>query len=151
MMPRVVPPSPILKRQFHSPTLFLLEFAAFETICDTRDLKHFGFMSSATRFNARESSPLLDKARQFGLSLPLDLERLAVARGCHYYERNLPPRVPPIPDAPLSNAELAIALIAPSLEPSAREVRLSAALLGTPDIRPDEVAFLSVRENCADV
>ena len=72
------------------------------------------------------ASALLDKARRLGLSLPLDLERLAVARGCHYYDRELPPRVPPLGEVRLSNNEIAIALIAPSLNPSAREIRLAA-------------------------
>lgn len=45
------------------------------------------------------ASPLLDKARRLGLSLPLDLERLAVMRGCDYYERDLGPRIPPLGEA----------------------------------------------------
>lgn len=97
------------------------------------------------------ASPLLGKARRLGLSLPLDLERLAVMRGCDYYERDLGPRIPPMREVPLSNAELAIALIAPSLHPTAREIRLSAALLGAPDVRPDAASALAVQENCADV
>jgi hypothetical protein len=96
-------------------------------------------------------SPLLDKARSLELLLPLDLERLAIMRGCDYYGRSLPPRVPPLPEVPLSNAELAIALIAPSLRPSAREIRLAAALLGAPDIDAKEVCTLAVREKCADI
>lgn len=31
-------------------------------------------------------SPLLMKARRLGLRVPEDLERLAVRRGCRYYE-----------------------------------------------------------------
>jgi hypothetical protein len=94
---------------------------------------------------------LTDKARRLGLSLPLDLERLAVMRGCDYYERDLGPRVPPLGDVPLSNAELAIALIVPALRPTAREIRLAGALLGAPDVRAEEAAALAVRENCAGV
>jgi hypothetical protein len=93
-------------------------------------------------------SPLLDRARSLGLILPLDLERLAVARGCGYYERDLGRRVPPLGDIPLSNCELAIALIAPSLRPSAREIRLAAALLGTPGISAEQVAALAMQEDC---
>jgi hypothetical protein len=96
-------------------------------------------------------SRLLEKALRLGLELPLDLERLAVARGCDYYERDLSPRVPPLRDVPLSNAELAISLIVPSLPPTAREIRLAAALLGAPDVQADEAATLAVQENCADV
>lgn len=110
-------------------------------------------MSTAPQTGERSAitSPLLDKARRLGLLLPLDLERLAVMRGCDYYERDLGPRIPPIGEVPLSNDELAIALIVPSLHPSAREIRLAAALLGAPDVRADEVAALAVQENCADV
>jgi len=96
------------------------------------------------------ASLLLDKARRLGLSLPLDLERLAVMRGCDYYGRDLDPRVPPLGEVPLSNAELAIALIAPSLSPAAREIRLAAALLGARDVQADEAAVLAVQENCAE-
>ena len=97
------------------------------------------------------ASPLLDKVRRLGLSLPLDLERLAVMRGCDYYGRDPGPRLPPLGEVPLSNTELAIALILPPFRPQAREIRLAAALLGAPDVRADEAAALAVQENCADV
>src|SRR2546425_3259941 len=93
------------------------------------------------------ASPVLDKARHLGLELPLDLERLALMRGCDYYARDLGPRRSPLADVPLSNAELAIALIAPSLAPSAREIRLTAALLGGSDVQAEEVAALAVEES----
>ena len=110
-------------------------------------------MSSATQTEQPHAiaSPLLDKVRRLGLLLPLDLERLAVMRGCDYYARDLGPRLPPLGEVPLSNTELAIALIVPSLRPAAREIRLAAALLGALDVRADEVAALAVQENCADV
>ena len=97
------------------------------------------------------ASPLLDKVRRLGLSLPLDLERLALMRGCDYYARELGPRLPPLGEVPLSNAELAIALVVPSLHPAAREIRLAAALLGAPDVRAEEVTTLAVQEDCPDV
>jgi len=78
------------------------------------------------------ASRLADKVQRLGLSLPLDLERLAVMRGCDYYDRDLGPRIPPLGEVPLSNAELAIALIVSSFRSSAREIRLAAALLGAP-------------------
>ena len=104
-----------------------------------------------TEQSSASRSALLDKARRLGLSLPLDLERLALARGCYYYERDLPPRIPPLGDIPLSNAELAIALIAPDLQPSVREIRLAAALLGAVDVQADQVATLAQEERCQDV
>jgi hypothetical protein len=110
-------------------------------------------MDAAALADARNatSSQLLAKARRIGLSLPLDLERLAIARGCTYYERDLAPRNPPLGDVPLKNEEIAIALLSPSLKPSAREIRLAAALLGAPETRPDEVVALSRQENCSNV
>jgi hypothetical protein len=110
-------------------------------------------MSSATQTEGPRAinSPLLDKARRLGLSLPLDLERLAMLRGCDYYDRDLGPRHPPLVEVALSNAELAIALIVPALHPAAREIRVAAALLGASDIRADEVAPLAVQENCVEI
>jgi hypothetical protein len=97
------------------------------------------------------SSRLLDKALRFGLQLPVDLERLAVARGCDYYQRDFDPGNGPLPLVPLSNAELAIALVVPSLEPGAREIRLAAALLGAADVCAEEVAALALQEGCAHI
>lgn len=113
-------------------------------------------MSAATHYEgppstAGQTSRLLAKIRALRLQPPLDLERLAIARGCDYYSRDLAPRTPPLPEIPLSNAELAIALIVPSLQPTAREIRLAAALLGTPGLPPEEVANLAVEENCAGI
>lgn len=108
-------------------------------------------MSSVSQTEDRTASPLLQKARRLGLSLPLDLERLAVARGCRYYERDLPPRIPPLGESPLSNGELAIALVVPSLHPSAREIRLAAALLGAADTQTEEVASLTKQEGCEEI
>ena len=107
--------------------------------------------TTAQTQQSRIASRLMDKVQRLGLSLPLDLERLAVTRGCDYYDRDLGPRIPPLGEVPLSNTELAIALIVPSLRPSAREIRLAAALLGAPDVRADDAAALAVQENCADV
>jgi hypothetical protein len=97
------------------------------------------------------TSRLLDKARRMGLELPIDLERVAIARGCDYYERELSSRTEPLGEVPLSNVELAVALLVPSLPPTAREIRLAAALLGAPDVRADEVAALAMQEGCEDV
>ena len=94
---------------------------------------------------------VLAKARELGLSVPLDLERLAMARGCGYYERDLGPLARTAEGVPLSNAELAIALLAPSHQPTARQVRLAAALLGAADESAADVATLAVDENCAGI
>jgi hypothetical protein len=108
--------------------------------------------TSAQTLESRDTaSPLLDKMRRLGLSLPLDLERLAIMRGCNYYDRDLDARVPPLSDVALCNGEIAIALVAPSLHPKAREIRLAAALLGSADMGAEEVSRLAVQERCADV
>ena len=96
-------------------------------------------------------SPALGRVRELGLTVPIDLERLAIARGCDYYDRQLDPRDSPLGEVPLSNAELAVALINPSLNPGAREIRLAAALLGAVDESVAAVAALAQEENCAEV
>lgn len=94
-------------------------------------------------------SGVLAKARELGLSVPLDLERLAMTRGCGYYNRDLGPFTRTGEQVPLSDAELAIALLAPSLPPTARQIRLAAALLGAVEESAADVATLAVDENCA--
>jgi hypothetical protein len=116
----------------------------------------FPRMSTATEAGQPGVDPgvesrLLAKARQRGLSLPLDLERLAIARGCGYYERDLGPFAGTGDDVPLSNAELAIALIAPSHKPTARQIRLAAALLGAADESAAAVARFAADENCVSI
>lgn len=114
--------------------------------------KYFVGMGSAAQESLQvPASPLLEKARELGLQLPLDLERLAIARGCDYYARDLPPRFPPLRETPLSNEELAIALLSRSLRPSAREIRLSAAILGADEIRAEQVVTLAIQEDCAGI
>ena len=53
-------------------------------------------MSASPRTGAPRKIPgvsrLLHKARSLHLQLPLDLERLAINRGCDYYERDLGPQ-----------------------------------------------------------
>lgn len=74
-----------------------------------------------------------------------------MARGCGYYERDLGPLAGTAEEVPLSNVELAIALLAPSLQPTARQIRLAAALLGATDDSAVDVATLAVGESCAGV
>lgn len=100
---------------------------------------------------SKPPSRLLEQAASLGLQLPTDLERLAILRGCSYYERGLGVRVPPLVEVPLSNAELAVALVIPSLSPGAREIRLAAALLGTPGLDSHQVVRLAREENCVAV
>lgn len=99
----------------------------------------------------KPASRLLEKAARLGLRPPTDLERLAVMRGCDYYERELEPRNPPLAEVQFSNAELALALLVPALVPTAREIRLAAALLGTQGLNSIEVSQLAIDEDCAAV
>jgi len=108
-------------------------------------------MNATSQTHTAVASPLLEKARRLGLQLPVDLERLALERGCTYYERDLGPRVPPLREILLSNAELAVALLTPSLPPTAREIRLAAALLGAAGMHSDEIARLAAQEQCTGV
>ena len=116
-------------------------------------LSRMGIATEASRPGAVSGagSPVLDRARGLGLSVPLDLERLAIARGCEYYERQLDLRHSPLDEVPLSNAELAVALINPSLNPQAREIRLAAALLGAVKDSAADVAALAQEEKCVEV
>ena len=50
----------------------------------------------------------------------------------------------------LCSGDLMIALVAPSLHPAAREIRLAAVLLGAPDVQASEASALAVQENCPD-
>jgi hypothetical protein len=109
-------------------------------------------MSQATQKDpqpAVRESRLLKRAVALGLQLPLDLERIAIERGCDYYQREIGPRAVPLGRVPISNAELAVALVSPFLYPTLREIRLAAAVLGAQDVQSEEVAMLAVQEQCA--
>jgi hypothetical protein len=90
-------------------------------------------------------SPLLRKARRLGLE-PADLERLAVQRGCDYYDNGRVSKAIPITTTQLSNAELAIALLNPALRYDPQTIRLGAAMLGAEGQSPEEIARLARME-----
>jgi hypothetical protein len=102
-------------------------------------------------------SPLLMKARRLGLREPEDLERLAIQRGCEYY--NTKPASFILLEEPLvrasrsefSNAELAIALLSPSTAGSLLRQRMGACMLSASDIDVAEVAKLSIEEDCGGI
>lgn len=110
-------------------------------------------MSEATESSARISasngvrSAVLAKAQALGLKLPDDLQRLAVARGCKYYvveDGPLPPA-----NLRLTNEELAVALLSPSLPPEPQDIRIAAAVLSSPDVEVPSLAALAEAEGCA--
>lgn len=102
-------------------------------------------------------SPLLMKARRLGLSAPEDFERLAVRRGCLYYDiRGVmragvdSPEVS-VSRAEFSNAELAIALLNDALPSSLLRQRMAAAMLSAQDVDPSSLASLAQAEHCAEI
>lgn len=106
-------------------------------------------------------SPLLMKARRLGLRGVEDLERLAIQRGCRYYDgasgadaamvvRELPPmpraEANAAPD--LSNEELAVALLAIGLPSSQLRLRIGAAMLAAAGNSAARLARLARLERC---
>jgi len=92
-------------------------------------------------------SPVLQKARRLGLDAS-GLERLAIERGCDYYDPGEPFASQNISVEELSNAELAIALLNPALRYSPQTLRLGAAMLSSPGNTPEKIARLAVMERC---
>ncbi len=99
------------------------------------------------RDSVSNNSTLLEKARALGLRLPADLQRLAVARGCNYYVVEDGPL--PSASLPLSNSELAVALLSPALPPEPQDIRIAAAVLSSPDVDVATLVNLAENEGCA--
>ena len=95
-------------------------------------------------------SPLLRKARRLGLHAE-DLERLAIQRGCDYYDPGKPFAPLDVSTEQFSNAELAIALLNPALRYSPQTLRLGAAMLNAQDNEPAKIAHLAKLERCEAV
>lgn len=104
-------------------------------------------------------SPLLMKARRLGLRGAEDFERLAIERGCRYYDLqgdSLRVREDARgyasgtqqERATLSNEELAMALFSICLTSSQHRLRLGAAMLGAEGNSPSRIASLAVQERC---
>jgi hypothetical protein len=99
-------------------------------------------------------SPLLMKAKRLGLQQPEDLERLAVRRGCLYYDFNsTTSSLFEEPDVQVlrkdfTNAELAIALLSPCWPKCLNRQRIGAAMLSALDVEADTVAELAKVERC---
>lgn len=95
----------------------------------------------------REST-LLQKAERLGLHAPEVLESLGVARGCwHYRSPDLIP-APDVSESEFSNAELAVALLSPSLPYSPHTIRVGAAMLGATGNDVTKLAQLVLAEGC---
>jgi len=90
-------------------------------------------------------SPLLRKAQRLGLTAEA-LERLAIQRGCDYYNPDEPLPPPAISAEQFSNVELAIALLNPALRYDPQTLRLGAAMLSAEGNRVEEIACLAMME-----
>lgn len=107
--------------------------------------------------NLKFRSIALTKAIDLGLNVPSDLERLAVLRGCRYYDvRNESSELAErqnlaVSKSDYSNADLAVALISPELETSLLRQRMASALLSSLEVDADKIALLAQREDCADL
>jgi hypothetical protein len=95
-------------------------------------------------------SPLLRKARRLGLDAE-GLERLAIHRGCDYYDKGEALAPIAVSTSKFSNAELAIALLNPALRYNPWTLRLGAAMLGATGNSPKEIALLAAMERCEAV
>lgn len=90
-------------------------------------------------------SPLLRKVERLGLDAD-SLEILAIQRGCDYYSNEKSRPYIPVDESLLSNVELAIALLHPSLRYHPQTIRLGAAMLGAEGNDPAEIAHLAAME-----
>jgi hypothetical protein len=93
---------------------------------------------------------LLTKARRLGLDAN-GLERLAIRRGCDYYDSGKPFAPLDVSSEQFSNAELAISLLNPALRYSPQSLRLGAAMLSAQDNEPGKIARLAKWERCEAV
>ncbi len=102
-------------------------------------------------------SPLLMKARRLGLAEPEDLERLAILRGCRYYDSKIAEPAEKRADwrsvsvDDFTHTELAIALLSVSLPKSQIRLRMGAAMLGAEGIQAREVVRRARMERCESV
>jgi hypothetical protein len=90
-------------------------------------------------------SGLLIRAKRFGLDAEA-LERLAIQRGCAYYQQGEPLPPAKINEEQFSNEELAIALLNPALRYHPQTLRLGAAMLGAEGNDPEKLARLAKYE-----
>ena len=90
-------------------------------------------------------SPLMRKVEMLGLDAD-SLEILAIQRGCDYYANEKPRPHISIDESRLSNVELALALLHPSLRYHPQTIRLGAAMLGAQGNNPVEIAHLAAME-----
>lgn len=91
-------------------------------------------------------SLLLHRLRAAGLNTPARLVAAALRRGLSYYGAATESEMPASGHHPVTDAELAIALLHPSLPWDPHRLRLAAAILASPGIHPEKIARLAVQE-----
>lgn len=94
-----------------------------------------------------EKSSLILKASALGLGAD-ELQRLAVQRGCSYYDDGVSQTQLPVKPDQFSNEELAVALLSQAFNPSARMIRLAAALMGAQGMDTSAISELASVERC---
>jgi len=106
----------------------------------------------ASRLGQEErSSPLLARFRKRGLEVP-EMIAVAVARGCrHYsnYARGI--QIDASQFADVSDEELSVGLMHSSLPYNPAFIRIASQLLSGPNVDPDNLARIAVKEDCAMV
>lgn len=95
-------------------------------------------------------SPILQKARRLGLDAE-GLRTLAIQRGCDYYAPPEPLENLNVSAEQFSDAELAIALLNPSLPYDPQGLRLGAAMLSAEGNSPKQISRLAELERCQAV
>ncbi|MFN0129082.1 MAG: hypothetical protein ACKV19_20615 [Verrucomicrobiales bacterium] len=98
-------------------------------------------------------SLLLHRLGRLGLETPEKLVALAESRGLRYYASTLaaPGTADGMPIRAVTDEELAIALLHPSLPWDPQRIRLAAAVLAGPGVRASVIARLAVMERSASV
>jgi hypothetical protein len=98
-------------------------------------------------------SLLLHRLRRHGLETPEKLAALAESRGLAYYAgaKVTPGNSDASPMPGVTDEELCVALVHPSLPWEPQRIRLAAALLAGPGVQPSIIARLAVQERNAAV
>ncbi len=96
-------------------------------------------------------SPLLRKARQLGLTSPVELSHLAVQRGCRHYWHAGVPEGELATREQFSDEELAVALLNIALPFDPQAIRCGAALVSAEGNDPRRLAWLAKLERSEPV
>ena len=96
-------------------------------------------------------SPLLRKARRFGVSDVNDMLDLAATRGCRHYSVNDMEEFPAVSSVELSDLELTVLLLLGENTYNPTAIRCAAQLARSPRVDPLRLARLAIMEKCERV